>query len=122
MKKTVFVILLLTTLLTGCVQSNESDIESPLTQGTETEPPFSVSSIIQKKRAKSKDFLTFSSAFDIMFILRHAAHTAEVGKAFSAHDVFHEIRGKRQSVTLGIFQRISVPGVLHTVPHKGGAD
>lgn len=43
MKKTVFVILLLTTLLTGCVQSNESDIESPLTQGTETEPPFSVS-------------------------------------------------------------------------------
>ena len=44
MKKSIFVFLMLTALLTGCARSNESYIGSPLEQVTETEPPFSVSS------------------------------------------------------------------------------
>ena len=44
MKKTIFVFLMLTALLTGCAWSNEPHIGSPHEQVTETEPPFSVSS------------------------------------------------------------------------------
>ena len=44
MKKSIFVFLMLTALLTGCARSNESHIGSPPDQVTETEPPFSVSS------------------------------------------------------------------------------
>ena len=44
MKKSIFIFLMLTALLTGCARSNESNIGSPPDQVTETEPPFSVSS------------------------------------------------------------------------------
>lgn len=44
MKKSIFIFLMLTALLTGCARSNESNISSPPDQATETELPFSVSS------------------------------------------------------------------------------
>lgn len=44
MKKSIFVFLMLTALLTGCTRSNEPHIDSLPDQVTETEPPFSVSS------------------------------------------------------------------------------
>lgn len=43
MKKSIFIFLMLTALLTGCARSNESNIDSPPDQVAETEPPFSVS-------------------------------------------------------------------------------
>ena len=49
MKKSIFIFLMLTALLTGCARSNEPHIGSPPDQITETEPPFSVSSEVAQE-------------------------------------------------------------------------
>ena len=71
MKKSIFVFLMLTALLTGCARSNESYIGSPLEQVTETEPPFSVSSEAAQEKTtvpELKNSYTDLFVFDRVFM------------------------------------------------------